>query len=325
MALLIVDVDDATDLERLRAQLEAAGHAVLRATDAAEARAALDARTRRSEGANADTAPARAALQGPDPQPVAPDEPAHNELEARIRECTAAVEAANRDLQSFSQSVSHDLRAPLRAIGGFTDIVLRDHAGEISPEATRLLGRVVANVARMNQLIDQLLEFTRVGSRPLNVQSIDVSRLVRECLDALGAGQSGGRIRVTLAELPPCRADLLLLKQALLNLLSNALKYSGKRDPALIDIGAQVREREFIYHVRDNGVGFDMRMAHKLFQVFQRLHSQRDFDGTGVGLAIIRRVIERHGGRVWADSAPDCGATFYFSLPTGGPPEAVDR
>ena len=336
MKLLIVDAKDAATHEALRAQLEATGHAVLQATDAVAAHTVIEALARAgTEGATAEIG-SRAAPAAEQPNPelrakleplegVQAEMPAPNrDSEARLREQSAALERANRDLRSFSYSVSHDLRAPLRAIGGFTDIVLRDHSSHIPPDAARLLERVVANVARMNQLIDQLLEFTRVGSSPLNVQSIDVSRMVRECLVALDAERPDSKAKITIGELPPCHADLLLLKQVVLILLSNALKYSGKRDPALIDFGAEVRGAEFIYHVRDNGVGFDMRMAHKLFQLFQRLHSQRDFDGTGVGLAIVRRVIERHGGRVWADSAPDRGATFYFSLPAGGPPEAAD-
>jgi light-regulated signal transduction histidine kinase (bacteriophytochrome) len=176
----------------------------------------------------------------------------------------------------------------------------------------------------MNELIDALLEFSRAGLGELKVQSINTGRLVRECLDELGA-HSADEIRIEVGELPSCRADLLLLKQAFTNLLANALKYARKRDPTCIEVGAEVGDGEFIYHVRDNGVGFDMRMVHKLFQVFQRLHTQRDFEGAGLGLAIVRRVIERHGGRCWAESEPDRGATFYVSLPIGGPPEALER
>ena len=337
MKVLILDAKDIAGQEALRAQLEAAGHTVLQANDPVAARAVLDALAApAAEGATAaQTGPqTTAAADQPDLELRARIEhleraqaealARNRDLEERLRRHAAGQELAQRDLRSFAYSVSHDLRAPLRAIGGFTDIVMRDHASQIPAEAMQLLGRVVANVARMNQLIDQLLEFSRVGSSPLNVQSIDVARLVRECLTALDADRPDGRAGVTIGELPSCRADLLLLKQVLLNLLTNALKYSRKRDPALIDVGAEVRAGEFIYHVRDNGVGFDMRMEHKLFQVFQRLHSQREFDGHGVGLAIVRRVIERHGGRVWAESAPDRGATFYFSMPAGGPVEPMD-
>lgn len=340
MKLLIVDAKDPAELEALRAQLEADGDVVLQAKDAAEARAMLDA-LRKAGGdtepstmgqSERNAIPPRDAVDGDSDERLVRLERVHAEaldrlrnLEARLGQCTAAAELANRDLQSLSYSVSHDLRAPLRAIGGFTDIVLRDHGGAIPPDAIHLLERVVANAKRMNQLIDKLLEFTRVGLSALNIQPINVSRLVRECLHALDAERPEGRTKISIGDLPSCRADLLLLKQVLLHLLENALKFSAKRELSRIDVGAEVRNGEFIYHVRDNGVGFDMRMAHKLFQVFQRLHAQRDFDGTGIGLAIVRRVIERHGGRVWADSTLDAGAIFSFALPTDGPAEALER
>jgi len=337
MKLLIVD-DHGVNLEVLRARVEADGNTVLQAANEVASEALIAAVQEAVSGGEsaAPTNPptyvgSALAAQARELQDRI-ERLEHSEaqlletnrhLRACMRQRTTALQAAHRDLESFSHSVSHDLRAPLRAIGGFTDIVVRDHAGQISSDGLHLLGRVVANVQRMNELIDELLEFSRAGLGELHVQSVNVGRLVRECVDALDA-EAQGRVQITVGELPSCRADLLLLKQALLNLLSNALKFSGSRDPACIDIGAEVRDAEFIYHVRDNGVGFDMRMGHKLFQVFQRLHAQRDFEGAGVGLAIVRRVIERHGGRVWAESAPDRGATFYFSLPFGGPPEAVD-
>ena len=335
MKLLIVDDHD-VNLEVLRARLEADGSTVLQAAnnvandtllaavqDAVNNGEARSLASLQTVSGSAFEAQARelqdriARLEQSEAQLLE----SNRDLRSRLRQRSVALEIATRDLESFSHSVSHDLRAPLRAIGGFTDIVLRDHAGHLTPDGMHLLGRVVANAKRMNQLIDELLEFSRAGLGELHVQSINVGRLVRECLDV----EAPRNAKITVGDLPSCRADLLLLKQALLNLLSNAVKFSRNREPACIEIGAEVRDGEFIYHVRDNGVGFDMRMAHKLFQVFQRLHAQRDFDGAGVGLAIVRRVIERHGGRVWAESEPDRGATFYFSLPIGGPPEAVDR
>lgn len=246
------------------------------------------------------------------------------DLEKRIRGREAALDAVQRDLESFTYSVSHDLRAPLRAIGGFTDILLRDHASRIPPDAAPLFERVIANVKRMNALIDELVEFSRAGQRALVVQPVNVARLVAECVAELSADAPEGGARFVIGDLPSCRADLQLLKQAIVNLLSNALKFSSTRDPARIEVAAELRADEYLWHVSDNGVGFDMRMAHKLFQVFQRLHAQSEYAGSGMGLAVVRRIIERHGGRVWAQGAPDQGATFHFSLPAGGPPQSAD-
>ena len=335
MKLLIVD-DDAVNLEVLRARVEADGKTVLCPANDVAPEALLAAVQQAVNGPNAHEASpppgsAPASRERELQTRIAQLEQSRAELlemnrslQLRLRQRAAAAQMANRDLESFSHSVSHDLRAPLRAIGGFTEIVMRDHAQQIPSEGMHLLGRVVANARRMNELIDALLEFSRAGLGELKVQSINTGRLVRECLDELGA-HSADEIRIEVGELPSCRADLLLLKQAFTNLLANALKYARKRDPTCIEVGAEVGDGEFIYHVRDNGVGFDMRMVHKLFQVFQRLHTQRDFEGAGLGLAIVRRVIERHGGRCWAESEPDRGATFYVSLPIGGPPEALER
>jgi light-regulated signal transduction histidine kinase (bacteriophytochrome) len=167
----------------------------------------------------------------------------------------------------------------------------------------------------MGVLIDDLLEFSRLGRKALSVQRLNLAHLARECLKELNGEQAGRKVEVTIADLPPCDGDAILLKQVLLNLLSNAFKYSRKRDVAHIHVGAELRNGDYVCHVRDNGAGFDMRYADKLFEVFQRLHSQSEFAGTGVGLAIVRRAIEKHGGKVWAEAAPDQGATFYFSLP----------
>jgi two-component system sensor histidine kinase/response regulator len=234
-----------------------------------------------------------------------------------LRSLNAQLEGANKELESFSYSVSHDLRAPLRAIGGYAGMLRRDHAGHLEPDAVKLLGHIEENVKRMGMLIDDLLEFSRLGRKALSVQRLNLAHLTRECLKELATEQEGRKVEIVIGELPPCHGDLILVKQSLLNLLSNALKYTRKREAARIEIGGELRGDEYVAHVRDNGVGFDMRYADKLFQVFQRLHSQSEFAGTGVGLAIVKRAIEKHGGRVWAEAAPDKGATFYFSLPAG--------
>lgn len=238
-------------------------------------------------------------------------------LEKRVAERTAELQSANRELESFSYSVSHDLRAPLRAINGYTGMLVRDHGPKLPPEARKLCTQVQENTARMCALIDDLLEFSRLGRKALIVQRLNLAHLARECLKELAQEQEGRKVEVTIGDLLPCSGDLILLKQVLLNLLSNALKFTRKRDVARIEVGAEVRNGEYLCYVRDNGAGFDMRYADKLFEVFQRLHPQSEFAGTGVGLAIVRRAIEKHGGKVWAESASDQGATFYFSLPTG--------
>ena len=168
-------------------------------------------------------------------------------------------------------------------------------------------------------LIEDLLEFARLGRQAIKLQAVNLAQVVRECLKDLAHEQEGRKVDIVVGELPRCRGDLILLKQALVNLLSNALKYTRKREVARIEVGGETRGNENVVYVRDNGAGFDMRYAHKLFEVFQRLHSQRDFQGTGVGLAIVKRIVEKHGGRVWAESAPDQGATLYLTLPAAEP------
>jgi light-regulated signal transduction histidine kinase (bacteriophytochrome) len=248
-------------------------------------------------------------------------------LERRVEARTAELAAANQELESFSYSVSHDLRAPLRAIDGFSRIVIEDHAAALPREAIDYLDEVRASTRRMGALIDDLLAFSRLSRLPLDKQPLAVSVLVRACLDELlgrpGAAEAR-RIELAIApDLPACHADPALLRQVFLNLLGNALKYSARRDPSRIEVGSLPSAEQPTYFVRDNGVGFDMRYAHKLFGVFQRLHRAEDYEGTGVGLAIVQRVILRHGGRVWAEAELDRGATFFFSLPApGAPPHA---
>ena len=246
----------------------------------------------------------------------------NRDLEQRVEARTAELAAANQELESFSYSVSHDLRAPLRAIDGFSRIVLEDYGASLPKEATDYLEEVRNSSRRMAKLIDELLAFSRLSRQVLERQSLDTRALVATCISELQAIPEAGekrRMEVTIApDLPVSEGDPNLLKQVWLNLLANAMKYSKKRDPAHIEVGFLPAVAPTTFFVRDNGVGFDMRYAHKLFGVFQRLHRAEDYEGSGVGLAIVHRVIHRHGGRVWAEAEPNRGATFFFSLPSQG-------
>ena len=229
------------------------------------------------------------------------------ELEQRVADRTAELEA-------FSYSVSHDLRAPVRAIGGFARMVQEDYATELPAEAQRKLDRIHENAMKMGQLIDGLLAFSRLGRQPLNKRKVLPAVIVRRVLEELQPEQAGRRLNITVSELPVCLADPTLLQQVFANLLSNAFKYSRDRDPAVVEIGARDENGQRIFFVKDNGAGFEMEYAHKLFGVFQRLHRADQFEGTGVGLAIVQRIIQRHGGRIWAEAEPEKGATFSFTL-----------
>jgi PAS domain S-box-containing protein len=238
----------------------------------------------------------------------------NSELEQRVIERTAQLEAANKELESFSYSVSHDLRAPLRAVDGFSQVVLEDYGPQLPEKCRQDLQTIRHGAQKMGKLIDDLLMFSRLNHLPLSKQTVDTGKLVRGVLEELNSQRDGRRIDLQVADLPPCQADPALLKQVWVNLLSNALKYTGKRDAALVEIGCAMQKGWNAYFVRDNGAGFDMKYAHKLFGVFQRLHRAEDYEGTGVGLAIVQRVIHRHGGRVWAESEVNRGATFHFTL-----------
>jgi len=231
------------------------------------------------------------------------------QLEQHVEERTAELQKANQELESFSYSVSHDLRAPLRAIDGFSRILLEDYAESLPADATRYLGLVRNNTQQMGMLVDDLLAFSRLGRHHLNKQTVSVTELVQRVLVELKVDQQGRQVEITIGELPTCQCDPALLKQVFVNLLANALKFSRTRAVAQIEIGY-----DSAYFVRDNGVGFDMKYADKLFGVFQRLHRAEEYEGTGVGLAIVKRIIDRHGGDVWAEAELNQGATFYFSL-----------
>ncbi len=237
-------------------------------------------------------------------------------LEALVAERTRQLEATNKELEAFSYSVSHDLRSPLRAIDGFTRILQEDYAEKLDDQGRRLLGVVRDNSRKMAELIDDLLEFSRLGRKSLSTTAIDMKRMVEDVLKEVHvAGEQ--RSELVLKALPPARGDATLLRQAWSNLLDNAIKFSGKRERPVIEVSGHVNGVECVYCVKDNGAGFDMQYYDKLFGVFQRLHRTEEFAGTGVGLAIVQRVVLRHGGRVWAEGKVDEGAAFYFSLPRG--------
>ena len=238
----------------------------------------------------------------------------NEELEQRVVERTAQLEAANKELEAFSYSVSHDLRAPLRAIDGFSRILIQSHLDEVSPKGQHYLQRVRENTQRMGDLVDDLLRFSRLSRQPLAVKPVEPERLVRKVLKELHDMQEGRQVEIDIGALPGCQADPKLLEQVFVNLLSNALKYTQRREAAQIRIGAQNDGAIPVYFVADNGVGFDMRYADKLFGVFQRLHPAEDYEGTGVGLALVQRIIHRHGGEIWAEATPGEGAAFFFTL-----------
>ncbi len=237
------------------------------------------------------------------------------DLEQHVLDRTAQLEAANKELEAFSYSVSHDLRAPLRAINGFARILTEDHGPALDAEGQRLLEVIRGEASRMGQLIDELLQFSRLSRQPLRKSSSDMTAMARGVYDELRAGTPDRIVDFRLESLPSVPADPALLRQVWINLLDNALKFTRHREHAGIVVSGSVHAGEAIYSVRDNGAGFDMQYAGKLFGVFQRLHGLEEFEGTGVGLALVQRIVNRHGGRVWAEATPDCGATFSFSLP----------
>ena len=239
----------------------------------------------------------------------------NTELEQRVAARTAQLEAANKELESFSYSVSHDLRAPLRAVGGFAELLWTDHGGQLDEEAQRKLGIIRGEAARMGTLIDDLLAFSRLGRKSLQPTELDMAALAQNVFDRLRAEPGGERVELRMGRLPRVCADRALLEQVWVNLLSNAIKFSSKKDQPIVEVGSISEEREHVFYVRDNGAGFDPRYRHKLFGVFQRLHDGAEFPGTGVGLALVQRIVMRHNGRVWADGAPGEGATFHFTLP----------
>lgn len=236
-------------------------------------------------------------------------------LERRVAERTADLERANRELEAFSYTVSHDLRAPLRAINGFAHLLIEGEGERLSEEGKRMFGRIVHNSNRLGELIDDVLEYSRASRAPLVPVRVDLEQLARNVAQELCEACPGAVVDV--GALPAVQGDATMLRQVLENLVGNALKFSAGSPRPRVEIGVQDGNEGKAFFVRDNGVGFDMNYAGKLFGMFQRIHSEAQFPGTGVGLAIVQRLVERHGGQVWAESAPGCGATFYFTLGSG--------
>jgi signal transduction histidine kinase len=236
-------------------------------------------------------------------------------LEQRVEERTRELEMANRDLESFSYSVSHDLRQPLGVIEGFCEMFRSQFSGSVPEDGQRMLEQIWSGTARMNKLISDLLHFSRMSRGLLEGVRVPLRELALKVVGELRAPLGERPLSVQVADLPDCFGDPALLEQVLINLLSNAFKFTAGRDPAQVEVGTLRQGTETVYYVRDNGVGFDMRYAEKLFGVFQRLHTTEEFEGTGIGLSIVHRIVTRHGGRVWADSRPGVGTTFYFTLP----------
>jgi len=235
----------------------------------------------------------------------------NQELQARMGD----LATVNKELEGFSYSVSHDLRAPLRAIDGFSRMLIEDYAARIDDEGRRYLNVIISNAHKMGQLIDDLLAFSRMGRKALESSSLDMDKMARQVFSDLREQYPDRAIELRVGSLPAGRGDPAMYQQVFVNLISNAIKYSRGRNPAVVEIGARVEPSETVYYVRDNGVGFEMDYAHKLFGVFQRLHTSQEFEGTGVGLALVQRIVQRHGGRVWAEGKVGVGATFYFTQP----------
>jgi PAS domain S-box-containing protein len=238
-----------------------------------------------------------------------------NDLENRVHLRTAELEAANKELEAFAYSVSHDLRAPLRAIDGFSRKVVVNYGDKLDDEGRRQLQVVRDSAQKMGNLIDDLLAFSRMGRREMARQPLDMNAMVKGVADELRSAEPQRTIEFTISPLPPASGDAAMLRQVWVNLLSNAVKFSRRRQVAHIEIGGKQEGGETQYWVKDDGAGFDMQYANKIFGVFQRLHRQDEFEGTGVGLAIAQRILHRHNGRIWGEGKPDAGATFHFALP----------
>jgi PAS domain S-box-containing protein len=244
------------------------------------------------------------------------------ELEQRIRSRTAQLEASNRELEAFAYSVSHDLRTPLRAVDGFSRIILEEYGGKLDAEGNRLLRIVLENTRHMDRLIADLLEISRAGRTEMKIKAVDMEQLVHSVMNQLTAAEGRDRLEYDLNSMPVAMADPVLIRQVWINLLENALKFTSSRPVRRIEIGGFTKNEMHTYFVKDNGVGFDPQYTHKLFGIFQRLHSRKEFAGTGIGLAIVQRIVQRHGGQAWAKGAVDEGALFHFSLPVQ-PKEAM--
>jgi light-regulated signal transduction histidine kinase (bacteriophytochrome) len=238
----------------------------------------------------------------------------NDELEEKVILRTAQLETANKELEAFSYSVSHDLRAPLRHIGGFSKMLVEEFGSTLDPTAKHYLDRIQSGTQKMGQLVDELLSLARVGRHALSLQSSRLNSIVAEVIAMLQPDSEGRQLEWVIADLPVVDCDPILVKQVFQNLLANALKFTRPRSPAFIEVSCTHQDGQPVFMVRDNGIGFNMKYVDKLFGVFQRLHRAEDFEGTGIGLATVQRIVQKHGGRVWVEAELDKGATFYFTL-----------
>lgn len=238
-----------------------------------------------------------------------------NKLNEELEGERKKLEDANDELEAFAYSVSHDLRVPLRAIDGFSRILVEDYREDLDDEGKRIIGIIRDNTKKMGQLIDDILQLSRAGRHEINLTEIDMETLIQNTFNELKQSNEQRNVELDLEPLPPIYADRTLIQQVISNLLANSFKFTTPRETALIKVGFQVGKNEYIYYVQDNGVGFNMKYSGKLFGLFQRLHGQNEFEGTGVGLSIVQRIIRKHGGDVWGEGEVDKGATIYFSLP----------
>ena len=239
----------------------------------------------------------------------------YNELEKRVADRTAELKTVIQDLESFSYSVSHDLRAPLRGVMGYTQMLITDHGEELSDKGKEISQRILKNAGNMNQTIDDLMTFFAMSNTELHLTQSTMEDMVQSVCQDCAESAQGRTIEFTIGKLHPAQADTAMIRHVWSNIIQNAVKYSKGRERAIIEIGSEIKDGMSVYHIRDNGAGFDMNYYSQLFEVFKRLHSGRDFEGTGIGLAIVQRIMQRHGGEVWAESEIDKGSTFYFSLP----------
>ena len=235
-------------------------------------------------------------------------------LEKKVEERTQQLKEANKELESFAYTVSHDLRAPLRAIDGFTKILIEDHSKDLSEDGIKVSNTIIRNTKKMGQLIDDLLAFSRVSRNEVVKMPVDMNFIIDTVCKELINDENKNKITIETSDLPKCTGDRALIKQVWTNLISNAIKFSSKKEKSIIKISFQETDTEVIYSISDNGCGFDNKYADKLFGVFQRLHSNQDYEGTGVGLAIVQRIIAKHGGKIWAKANINEGAEFYFNL-----------
>ncbi len=238
-----------------------------------------------------------------------------NEMNENLKKESQKLEDANKELEAFAYSVSHDLRVPLRAIDGFSRIVIEDYEDKLDEEGKRLLNVVRENTKKMGQLIDDILLLSRAGRQEMRISSIDMESLVNTIFEEMKLSIGDRDVQLNIKSLPPAYGDRTLINQVLTNLISNSIKFTKIREKAIIEVGAKEGKDENVYYVKDNGAGFDMKYVNKLFGLFQRLHGADEFEGTGVGLSIVQRIIRRHGGRVWGEGEIDNGATIYFTLP----------